>query len=83
MQVVLPDDGQEYVETSPSYSRDAWHTPTRDEVFSPGPNFSPAYSPGDQALWSLGCSAGNGEQFTPCGRTTINLSEVSIALLRV
>ena len=81
---MLPEDDQEYVEeASPGYSRD-WHTPTRDEMTFglPSPNFSPAYFPDDYTTWSArGCTAGNGEKFAPCGRTTINLSEVSIALL--
>ena len=48
----------------------------------PSPNFSPAYFPDDYTTWSArGCTAGNGDKFAPCGRTTINLSEVSIALL--
>ena len=81
---MLPEEDQEYIEpASPNYTRD-WHTPTKDEMTfgMPSPNFSPAYFPDDYTQWSArGCTAGNGEKFAPCGRTTINLSEVSIALL--
>ena len=87
---MLPEvsNNAEYVEETddivPGYSRSSWHTPTRDEVFgSPNPSFSPVYTPDDYTWWSAtGCTAGNGERFDPCGRSSIKLSEVSIILLR-
>ena len=87
---MTPEEGinKEYVEDDdvlPAYSRatSSWHTPTRDEVFdSPAPSFSPVYTPDDYTWWSAtGCTAGNGEKFDPCSRSTIRLSEVSIMLL--
>ena len=84
---MLPEEStNEYVEDDdivPSYSRATWHTPTRDEVFgSPAASFSPVYTPDDYTWWSAtGCTAGNGEKFDPCARSTIKLSEVSIMLL--
>ena len=88
---MLPEDdgNKEYVEDTrdilPSYSRSSWHTPTRDEVFgSPAPSFSPVYTPDDYTWWSAtGCTAGNGEKFDPCSRSTIRLSEVGVMFLRI
>ena len=80
---------KEYVEDDdvlPAYSRatSSWHTPTRDEVFvSPvRQSFSPAYTPDDNAWWSAtGCTAGRGEKFDPCGRSSIYIAEVGIIFL--
>ena len=80
---------KEYVEDDdvlPAYSRatSSWHTPTRDEVFvSPvRQSFSPASTPGDNAWWSAtGCTAGRGEKFDPCGRSSIYIAEVGIIFL--
>ena len=89
---MLPESGvnQEYVEDTSdilpgySHSSSAWHTPVRDSVCgSPVPNFSPAYTPDDYTWWSAtGCSAGNGEKFDPCPRSSIYIAEVGIMLLR-
>ena len=84
---MTPEEGinKEYVEDDdvlPTYS--TWHTPTRDEVFvSPvRQSFSPAYTPDDNTWWSAtGCTAGRGEKFDPCGRSTIYIAEVGIMLL--
>ena len=87
---MTPEVGdKEYVEDDdvlPTYSRatSTWHTPTRDEVFdSPvRQNFSPAYTPDDYTWWSAtGCTAGNGEKFDPCGRSSIYIAEVGIMFL--
>ena len=87
---MTPEEGnKEYVEDDdvlPAYSRatSSWHTPTRDEVFvSPArQSFSPAYTPDDNAWWSAtGCTAGRGEKFDPCGRSTIYIAEVGIIFL--
>ena len=81
---------KEYVEDTddvlPSYSRatSTWHTPTRDSVFgSPAqPSFSPTYTPDDYTWWSAtGCTAGNGEKFDPCSRSSIYIAEVGIMFL--
>ena len=89
---MLPEDGseKEYVEDTddvlPSYSRSStWHTPTRDSVFgSPiEPSFSPAYHPDDYTVWSAtGCTAGNGEKFDPCHRSSIYIAQVGVTFLR-
>ena len=88
---MLPEDGseKEYVEDTsdvlPSYSRSStWHTPTRDSVCgSPAqPSFSPAYNPDDYTWWSAtGCTAGNGEKFDPCGRSSIYIAQVGVTFL--
>ena len=89
---MTPEEGinKEYVEDTddvlPSYSRatSTWHTPTRDSVFgSPAqPSFSPTYTPDDYTWWSAtGCTAGNGEKFDPCSRSSIYIAEVGIMLL--
>ena len=81
---------KEYVEDDdvlPTYSRatSTWHTPTRDEVFdSPvRQSFSPAYTPDDYTWWSAtGCTAGNGEKFDPCPRSSIYIAQVGVTFLR-
>ena len=87
---MTPEDGvnAEYVEDTsdivPSYSQSSWHIPTRDSVFgSPAhQNYSPAYTPDDYTWWSAtGCTAGNGEKFDPCSRSSIYIAEVGIMLL--
>ena len=88
---MTPEEGinKEYVEDDdvlPAYSRatSTWHTPTRDEVFDSQvrQSFSPAYTPDDYTWWSAtGCTAGNGEKFDPCSRSSIYIAEVGIMFL--
>ena len=90
VQIVLPEEGseREYVEKDdvlPAYSRTpTWHTPARDSVFgSPvEPTFSPAYHPDDYTVWSAkACTAGQGEKFDPCHRSTVHIAQVGVTLL--
>ena len=88
---MLPEDGseREYVEKDdvlPAYSRTpTWHTPARDSVFgSPvEPTFSPAYHPDDYTVWSaMACTAGQGEKFDPCHRSTVHIAQCCRSSLR-
>lgn len=61
----------------------SWHTPTYTAAFN-SPDYrpasradSPVYTPDDYSVWSaVGCTAGNGEKFDPCHRSTINVAQV-------
>ena len=64
--------------------RTSWHTPTYTPVFG-SPDYrpgSPVYTPDDSTMWSVnGCTAGNGEKFDPCSRSSINIAQVGVMFL--
>ncbi len=63
----------------------SWHTPTYTAALAfNSPDYrpasradSPVYCPDDYSVWSaVGCTAGNGERFDPCHRSTLNVAQV-------